>query len=319
MNITSCSVGRVQLSCPASPFVFERVTIVQYRSLWDLGSSCFANPGRGASTNAPTRTSRPRLDVSRRTFLKHAAFGVGACIFGTPLIASTRDDRTLHLNTAFGPPISTPDRTGFFDRLMREAAARLGYTVEIQTPPAERALMLANSGIDDGDGPRIPDLENHWDYPHLVRVEESLLDIEFVAFSRKAGIQITDWESLARFEVAIVTGWKILERHLSRLPDLVKVKDAEHLFLVLKHRRTDLAIIDRYSGVAMANRVGLRDYVILSPPLASTPMFLYLHTRHTDLAPRMSAVLRDMKADGTYRHIRQETLDHVHSRPFASR
>lgn len=202
---------------------------------------------------------------------------------------------------------------------MHDAAARLGYTVAIQAPPAERALMLANSGIDDGDGPRIPDLENLWDYSHLVRVEESLLDIEFVAFSRKAGVQITDWDSLARFEVAIVTGWKILERRLLRLPDLVKVKDAEHLFLVLKHRRTDLAIIDRYSGVAMADRVNLRDYVILSPPLATTPMYLYLHNRHKDLAPRMSAVLRDMKADGTYQQIRQETLKHVHSRPLASR
>lgn len=202
---------------------------------------------------------------------------------------------------------------------MTVAAARLGYSVEIQTPPAERALMLANSGVDDGDGPRIPDLANPQDYPNLVRVKESLLEIDFVAFSRTPGIQIQRWGDLAHYSVAIVTGWKILERHLAPLPDLIKVKDAEHLFLLLKTQRTDLAVIDRYSGMATAERVGLDDYVILDPPLATTPMYLYLNVRHADLAPRMSAVLRQMKADGTYTRIRRETLEHVNSRPIVPR
>lgn len=201
---------------------------------------------------------------------------------------------------------------------MQEVGQRLGLTITIQTPPAERALMLASAGIDDGDGPRVPHLEDNWNYKNLIRVDESLLDVDFVAFTRKPDIHISEWRSLKGYEVAIVTGWKILERNLSELPDLIKVKDAEHLFLLLKHRRTDVAVIDRYSGIATAERVGLEHYLILDPPLASTPMFLYLHSRHSDLAPAISRVLREMKADGTYRTIRKDTLGHVYDSLSAS-
>ncbi len=44
-----------------------------------------------------------------------------------------------------------------------------------------------------------------------------------------------------------------------------------------------MAVIDRFSGYAMCKKIGLRDFNVLEPPLASTPMYLYLHERHADL------------------------------------
>lgn len=249
---------------------------------------------------------------TRRRFLTAALAVFGLWSAGaTGITRGQPIPRVLHLNTAFGPPISTPAGTGFFDQLMREVGNRLELTIEIHSPPAERALMLASAGIDDGDGPRIPNLGDNGHYSNLIRVDESLLEVDFVAFTRKSDLYVTNWQSLKGYEVAIVTGWKILERNLSKLSELIKVKDAEHLFLLLKHRRTDVAVIDRYSGIATAEQVGLDDYVILDPPLASTPMYLYLHARHSDLAPAISHVLREMKADGTYNAIRKDTLGHV--------
>jgi ABC-type amino acid transport substrate-binding protein len=46
-------------------------------------------------------------------------------------------------------------------------------------------------------------------------------------------------------------------------------------------------------------------------PLISTPMYLYLNSKHADLAERMSAVLQEMKRDGTYQRIHDATLSHV--------
>lgn len=234
-----------------------------------------------------------------------------ACLAPGTATAAADTGRVLYLNTAFGPPISTADNSGFFDRLMQEACRRIGYRVSIDKPQAERALMLANSGINDGDGPRIANLDNVWSYPYLVRVEEKLLDIDFVAITRDPNLSIRAWNSLAGHNVAIVTGWKILERHLAYLSNLIKVKDVEHLLLLLQHGRTDVVIMDRYSGLATARLIGLKDFHVNDPPLESTPMYLYLNIRHVEIAQKLSAALQAMKRDGTYNRIHQETLSHV--------
>lgn len=49
--------------------------------------------------------------------------------------------------------------------------------------------------------------------------------------------------------------------------------------------------------------MGLSSIAPLAPALKDVDMYLYLHKRHVDLAPKLAAVLRDMKADGTYNKI----------------
>lgn len=246
----------------------------------------------------------------RRRALACAMLGILSTV-AAPFSPASGDDTVLYISTAFGPPISTAGKSGFFDRLMQEACGRVGYRVAIDQPQAERALMLANSGVNDGDGPRVESLDNLWDYPNLIRVEEKLLDIDFVAFTCNPELAIHDWTSLSGHNVAIVTGWKILERRLSYLSSLVKVKDVEHLLMLLKNGRTDVAVMDRYSGLETASRIGLKNYRVASPPLDSREMYLYLNVRHVAIARKLAAALQDMKQDGTYRRIYGETLDRV--------
>jgi hypothetical protein len=47
----------------------------------------------------------------------------------------------LRFDTAFGPLASADDGSGFFNRLMEETGGRLGHAVEVDDPPAERALV----------------------------------------------------------------------------------------------------------------------------------------------------------------------------------
>lgn len=225
---------------------------------------------------------------------------------GRPRLATAAAE-TLYINTAFGPPVAGPD--GFFNHLMAHLMAPLGYEVTIQAPPAERALLLANSGVDDGDGPRIPGLARH--YPNLIRVPEPVMEVDFVAFTKRLVFDTDDWESLAPYCVAMVTGWKILERNIRTHAELLSVKHPEGLFRLLNGGRTEVAVIDRFSGHAMARSVGLEHYNILSPPLATTPMYLYLHRKHARLVPHITARLREAKANGVYARLKQEKLSHA--------
>jgi len=238
-----------------------------------------------------------------------AASGVAmaALAMGRPRHARASRER-LYINTAFGLPVAGPD--GFFNHLMEYLVAPLGYDVTIQAPPAERALLLADSGVDDGDGPRIPGLTRQ--YPNLIRVPEPVMEVEFVAFTKRLVFDTHDWASLTPYSVAMVTGWKILERNIRTHEELLRVKHPEGLFRLLNDGRTEVAVIDRFSGHAMARTVGLEHYNVLSPPLATTPMYLYLHEKHTRLVPRVAARLRDAKAKGIYGRLKREKLDHAY-------
>lgn len=261
------------------------------------------------STPIPSPTD-PNAAYPRRRFLACTAMYLSACAMASPLHAVPVRTR-LYINTAFGPPISTPAKDGFFDRLMALIFRDSGYEIVIQTPPAERALMLANLGIDDGDGPRIPKLDEAGAYANLILVEEPVLDVEFVAFTQSLRFRTEGWDSLIPYSVAFVTGWKILERNVRNTADLILVKDAEHLFHLLKHGRTEVAIIDRMSGLEATRQAGIHHFNILEPPLARSPMYLYLHRNHETLAHEITRKLRALKADGTYAQLERETLSHV--------
>lgn len=208
---------------------------------------------------------------------------------------------TIVLNTAHTWPRSTPDGRGFEDLIVNEAFRRLGMEVKIVHLPSERALVNANKGIDDGNFARIAGLEK--DYPNLVMVPEQIATFEFAAFARDSSIRIDGWESLQSYSVGIVTGWKILEANVTRTRLLTKVSSPDALFDLLVHGRVDIVVFDREQGKAILRRNGISGVMALKPLLASTDMFIYLNSRHAALAPKLAAVLREMKRDGSFARI----------------
>lgn len=212
----------------------------------------------------------------------------------------------LTLNTFAGPPLSTPEQGGYYDRILLAAFQRLGVPITIGHLPAERSLMNADAGIDDGDFVRIAGLEKK--YPNLVMVPEPLDAFHFVAFIRHLTLKTVDWSSLQPYRIGIVRGWKILEENLAGVRELTMAKNQMQLFMLLKNGRIDAAIYAREEGWGLIRRFGISDAAVLSPPLAVRPMHLYLHKKHAGLVAPLAAELRAMKQDGTYATIAHQTL-----------
>lgn len=221
-------------------------------------------------------------------------------LFLLVMASSVYGQPTLYIGSAFEPPISRIDQTGIVDRIVRQAFARIGENVLITHLPAERSLLNASQGINDGDLIRVDGLQSY--YPDLVQVHEKLIDFEFVAFSKQPQILIDEWQDLSRYSVGIVRGWKILEEKAADAL-LTQVDSLALLMTLLETGRADLVIYERLAGLYAIQNMQITGVHQIEPPLAIQPMYLYVHRKHNDLVDPLVSALKEMKQDGTYQQI----------------
>ena len=214
--------------------------------------------------------------------------------------------RTLTINTPVLPPYTTENRDGLEDLLMREIFSRLGIAIKIVHVPSERGMQDLNSGRHDGVLSRIMGLQDI--YPNIVPFEERASVFSFVAFSRRSDIRISEWNDLGGHRVALINGWKILETN-AQGREIVKVRGAEQLFRLLDADRVDVALYARLPGIWLAAQLGYDDIRAHHPPLARRDKFFYLHERHRNLIGSASEALREMKRDGTYDLIYEQSVE----------
>jgi polar amino acid transport system substrate-binding protein len=213
---------------------------------------------------------------------------------------------TIVLSTPLGPPLSLPNHQGFIDQVVSEALKLTGHTLKVSHLPAERALINANKGIDDGDLFRIAGLSQN--YPNIIQVPEKTFTMEFVAFSRTADFLTTDWNSLKPYTIGIIGGWKILEKNVPPGADLIKVKNPQQLFSLLQNNRVDVILFGKWQGLSYLKENNIRGVKELQPALANMDMFVYFNKRHKDLVPKFSDALRQIKANGVYQRLYRQTL-----------
>jgi len=208
---------------------------------------------------------------------------------------------TIVLNTAFGPPVSNATQTGFGDQVLKEAFKRIGYQLITARLPAERALINANRGIDDGDLARIGGLQKQ--YPNLIQVAESYLTIDLVLFTKNyPALTVTGWDSVASHSLAIISGWKILERNFAKLGnrvETIKTDSPEQSFSLLQNDRVDFIAYSNWSGLGYIKAHNITNVKLLEPPLARPKFYVYLHKKHEEIVPQLAAAIKSMKADGT--------------------
>lgn len=203
-------------------------------------------------------------------------------------------------------PESTPQGTGYLDRIMAEALARLGLSLRTEHLPSERGLHSANGMAADGVYCRIAGLEQ--EYRNLILVPEPVYQYSFTAFTRGEAIAVRNWADLAPYDVGIIKGWKAAERNVGQVKSLHRVGSDASLFRMLAMDRIDVAVHGLVSGRILINALGLSGIIAQDPPLTVEDMYVYLNARHEALVPRLAQTLREMKEDGTVQRIRSEVL-----------
>lgn len=213
-------------------------------------------------------------------------------------IAWAANEPTLVLNDANYAPFTNEAGNGLVDVVAGEAFRRAGLRLKLIQLPAERALINANNGIEDGEVSRVAGIEKA--YPNLIPVPEKLVDHHFVAFTRDVKLKNMTWDSLAPYAVGYIRGYKIVEKNVPADTKTTTANDAEQLFTMLDKGRVEIAIYRRWEGVMLANKLGIKNLRILEPSLAETGIYIYLHKRHADKVPLIAKALREIKAEGIF-------------------
>lgn len=207
----------------------------------------------------------------------------------------------LAMTTGMLQPWTMADKTGFTDQVIAEAGRRMGLDIALSVNlAASRAIQLADDGVDDGLAARVNALATK--YPNLVQVSEPIFENDFVACSLGAVLDKADWNALVPHSVGYIIGWQVFQNSLPQVNELTLAKDTEQLFTLLERGRIRFLLHERWQALWHARERGIT-LTVHEPPLARVPMFVYLHRRHAELAPRFAATLAAMKADGAYARI----------------
>jgi polar amino acid transport system substrate-binding protein len=204
-------------------------------------------------------------------------------------------------------PYTTPDRKGFLDQLIVAVFREIGLEAEVLIYPTatERGMLNANEGVEDGLAMRVAGLEKQ--YPNLIRVPEDVAVNDFVAGTTGPRFSTDNWDSLSPYVVTYIIGWKVFEQNVPKGKEITLVRDADQLFGLLKTGRADVALYERWQGLAKSRAMGLK-LQVLEPPLVRTKMYMYLHKKHAALVPRVAEALLKLKQNGTYQRIADSTL-----------
>jgi len=215
----------------------------------------------------------------------------------------------LRLNNPTAPPFTTKDHQGLLDLIVGEAFHRNGLRLKLVKLPAERGLINANEGIDDGDLSRIAGLEKI--YPNLVRIPERIFDMHFVAFSSGQQVSGLSWTKLDHDSVSFIKGWKIFENNLPKGAQITTTDTPEQLMNMLALGRVKYVLYSRWMGLALAKQMQLKDISVDEPALAKRDMYVYLNKKYARYVPALARSLRDIKAEGMYTRVCMEKFSAI--------
>ncbi len=234
--------------------------------------------------------------MQRRTLVKLSAL---SCIAGLPVWA--QEPRTLHFSTL----LDVDPATNVAEQVVTEAYRRIGMGVVVDKLPGERSLRSANNGDTDGELYRKLGMDR--DYPNLIIVPVPLMTYEIVIFTLGTDFVVHGWDSLRPFTIGFVKSIKIVEQNTQGM-HIEVAATLRQAFLKMSLGRSDVVVANKASGMAAIKELNLPDVKMLSPPLATFPVFHYLNKKHAELVPKLTGVLQQMQKDKTIENIQKSLL-----------
>lgn len=190
-------------------------------------------------------------------------------------------------------------------KIYAEAFKRLGIPFQLEHYTLARRAALVDEGAADGETSRVYTYGDN--KPNLVRVEESLIDLGFSFYAANPKVKLARFEDLraTNYLVEFRRGILICENTVKQFVPAERISDVptqEQGLKKLIAGRTDLYCdIDVYvlqelqSPELKQSGKGVRKLISIGK---SVPTYPFLNKRHAELAPRLAAVLKQMKAEG---------------------
>jgi len=243
-----------------------------------------------------------------RQFLLHAAL-LAALLFpaaGAVCAAGTEA-------VVLGTDLPESSFTGkWLRRIYAEAFRRLGIPLEFAVYPLKRLSTMVDAGKLDGELLRAHGYAAL--HPQLVRVEESVLDVFIVLYAANPDLKLERLEDLssrdwyADYRRGVGVCESLLTKALPREQVFDVTTTEQGLRKLLAGRSDvfcdfDLAVLAELYSQDYGDAGNVRKLFTLGNP---TPLYPYLHGKKAALAPRLAAVLRQMKAEGLVQAYRAE-------------
>lgn len=199
----------------------------------------------------------------------------------------------------------------FLNLVYTEAFKRLGIVFQYKTYPAKRSSMLSDTGKVDGELSRIDSYnELHTD---VIRVEEPHWTSGFIAIGVSPKIELNGWESLKK------TNYRVDYRRgiIGCETNLPKVVEPKRINVVNRPEQGFNRILIGWSDIFIGAEMDLMP-LLKSDKYRNTKLRVvgvmqeftghaFLHKKHKELAPKVSAVLKKMKKEGLLEQYRIES------------
>ncbi|WP_419799104.1 MAG: substrate-binding periplasmic protein [Terasakiella sp.] len=207
--------------------------------------------------------------------------------------------------TGYASPftISVEQNNVFLEALLPELLSEAKLEAKIVTIPSRRALVELNEGRIDANGLRLRILEER--YPNIIKMDEPVLHIDFIAITKRDNIIVKSWADLAPYKVAYPAGWKIFDVNVPTNTNVTKVNDHMQLFNLLEIDRVDVVLLSKTIANTLLKNRKDHSFLLLNPPLHSTPSYLFFHKSRQEEAHKMAVALRRLKANGLYDSLKQ--------------
>ncbi len=218
-------------------------------------------------------------------------------------VISTSYAQTIVLSTIEG------SATPIAEKVMIEAYKRIGKTIEIKKFPAERSLQVANSGEVDGDLYRKKDINRT--YPNLIVVPVPIVSVDIMVFAKGKKLAVKGWKSLLPYKVGYRIGIKVIENNLVKGTKAEAEPTLDQLFKKLEGGRHDVAVETKLSGLETISKLGLKDIIMLEPPLIKSPLFHCLNVKNKNLVGPLTAALKQMEKEGIIQDIQKRAEQQI--------
>jgi hypothetical protein len=202
---------------------------------------------------------------------------------------------------------------GKWERLAyQEAFKRLGITLDVDVMPTQRVSAMVDSGAVDGQFMRVAAYADT--HPEQVRVDEPIYEVGFALWTSNPALTLSRLQDLA------ATGWvgvykrgvELCQRSLSSLLPAERLSSVATEEVGLRMLLTGR--VDYYCEIDAALQSALyspefKDVTSVHPLLTigdRIVLYPYLYKTHAELAPRLAAVLKQMKAEGLLERFRHQ-------------